>query len=64
MVVLVLSLITVFMGSTLALREDTLKKRLAYSTVSQVSYVIFGLMLFHPVALGGGLAPGHFSRRG
>ena len=55
MVVLVLSLITVFMGSTLALREDTLKKRLAYSTVSQVSYVIFGLMLFHPVALAGAL---------
>ena len=55
MVVLVLSLITVFMGSTLAMREDTLKKRLAYSTVSQVSYVIFGLMLFHPVALAGAL---------
>ena len=53
--VLVLSLITVFMGSSLALREDTLKKRLAYSTVSQVSYVIFGLMLFHPLALGGAI---------
>ena len=53
--VLVLSLITVFMGSSLALREDTLKKRLAYSTVSQVSYVIFGLMLFHPAALEGAL---------
>ena len=48
MVVLVLSLITVFMGSTLALREDTLKKRLAYSTVSQVSYVLFGLLLLTP----------------
>ena len=32
-----------------------MKKRLAYSTVSQVSYVIFGLMLFHPVALAGAL---------
>ena len=53
--VLVLSLITVFMGSSLALREDTLKKRLAYSTVSQVSYVIFGLMLFHPLALEGAI---------
>ena len=52
---LVLSLITVFMGSSLALREDTLKKRLAYSTVSQVSYVIFGLMLFHPLALEGAI---------
>ena len=51
--VLTLSLITILMGSTLALREDTLKKRLAYSTVSQVSYVIFGLMLFTPGALEG-----------
>ena len=38
-----LSLITVVMGSTLALKEKVFKKRLAYSTVSQVSYVIFGL---------------------
>ena len=53
--VLVLALVTIFLGSTLALREDTLKKRLAYSTVSQVSYVIFGLMLFHPMALEGAL---------
>ena len=52
---LVLALITIFLGSTLAMREDTLKKRLAYSTVSQVSYVIFGLMLFHPMALEGAL---------
>ena len=53
--VLVLSLVTVLMGSTLALREDTLKKRLAYSTVSQVSYVIFGLMLFTAGGLEGAL---------
>ena len=53
--VLILSLVTVLMGSTLALREDTLKKRLAYSTVSQVSYVIFGLMLLTPAALEGAI---------
>ena len=53
--VLVLALITVLMGSTLALKEDTLKKRLAYSTVSQVSYVIFGLMLLNPGALEGAM---------
>lgn len=40
---MVLSLITVFMGSMLAYREPVLKKRLAYSTVSQVSYILFGL---------------------
>ena len=40
---LVLTLITVFMGSMLAYREPVLKKRLAYSTVSQLSYILFGL---------------------
>lgn len=40
---LVLALITVFMGSLLAYREPVLKKRLAYSTVSQLSYILFGL---------------------
>ncbi len=41
-----ISLLTIFMGSMLALRERQIKKRLAYSTVSQVSYVLFGLFLF------------------
>lgn len=52
---LVLSLITIFMGSMLAYKEKILKKRLAYSTVSQVSYVIFGLMLLTPVGFTGAL---------
>ena len=38
-----LTLITVILGSAMALQEKQLKKRLAYSTVSQVSYVLFGL---------------------
>ena len=50
---LTLTLITVFMGSMLAYREPLLKKRLAYSTVSQVSYVLFGLACLHPVAFCG-----------
>lgn len=52
---LTLSLITVFMGSMLAFREDVLKKRLAYSTVSQLSYILFGIALLNPVALTGSL---------
>ena len=40
---IVLALITVFMGSLLAFKEGVLKKRLAYSSVSQVSYILFGL---------------------
>lgn len=52
---LTLSLITVFMGSMLAYKEKVLKKRLAYSTVSQVSYVLFGLALFTPAGLAAAL---------
>lgn len=40
---MIITLITVFMGSMLAYRENGLKKRLAYSTVSQISYILFGL---------------------
>ena len=47
-VLLTLALATVFVGSMLAYREKQLKRRLAYSTVSQVSYVLFGLMLLTP----------------
>ena len=43
MVLLGLSLLTILMGSLLAFKEKRLKKRLAYSSVSQVSYVLFGL---------------------
>ena len=50
-----LALITVFMGSMLALKENVLKKRLAYSTVSQVSYILFGLSTLTPVGFVGAL---------
>ncbi len=52
---LTLSLITVFMGSMLAFREKVLKKRLAYSTVSQVSYILFGLAVLTPEGFAGAL---------
>ncbi len=50
-----LALITVFMGSMLALKENILKKRLAYSTVSQVSYILFGLSTLNPIGMLGAL---------
>ena len=50
-----LSLITVFMGSMLAYREKVLKKRLAYSTVSQASYILVGLAAMQPQALTGSM---------
>ncbi len=50
-----LALLTVFMGSMMAYREKVLKKRLAYSSVSQISYVLFGLFLMNTTGLTGGL---------
>lgn len=50
-----LTLITIFMGSMLAYREKGLKKRLAYSTVSQVSYILFGLALMNRTAFIGAI---------
>lgn len=52
---MVLTLITIFMGSMLAYREPVLKKRLAYSTVSQVSYILFGLSVMDGDAVTGGI---------
>ena len=48
---LTLALITVFMGSMMAYRENVFKKRLAFSSVSQISYVLFGLFLLTPAGL-------------
>ena len=50
--ILVLAIVTIFTGSMLAQREKLLKKRLAYSTVSNVSYVLFGLFVFDELGMG------------
>ncbi|HZL46637.1 MAG TPA: monovalent cation/H+ antiporter subunit D family protein [Opitutaceae bacterium] len=47
--------ITILVGSIVALSKDNLKARLAYSTVSQLSYVILGVALLTPTAVAGGL---------
>jgi len=52
---MILTLMTVLMGSTLAFFEPVLKKRLAYSTISQVSYILFGLSLLETTAYEGSL---------
>ncbi|KAA9005753.1 complex I subunit 5 family protein [Histidinibacterium aquaticum] len=51
-----LAAFTILWGSIRALTQDDLKKRLAYSTVSQVSYITLGVALISPVAAIGGLA--------
>lgn len=52
---LVLASFTIIYGSVRALFQDELKKRLAYSTVSQVSYIALGTALFGPIASIGGV---------
>jgi len=57
----VVAMATVLLASVIALRQDNLKRRLAYSTISQLSYIVLGLALLHPTALIGGLlhVPAH-----
>ena len=48
--------ISIVLASVIALRQDNLKRRLAYSTVSQLSYITLGAMLATSWGiLGGGL---------
>ena len=47
--------ITIVVGSIVALSKDNLKARLAYSTVSQLSYIILGVALLTPAGIEGGL---------
>ena len=47
--------VTILWGSFRALFQDDLKKRLAFSTVSQVSYIALGVALFGPIGTIGGL---------
>jgi len=50
-----LAAFTLVAASVIALTKDDLKARLAYSTVSQLSYVILGVALLTPMAVSGGL---------
>ncbi|MBL0420288.1 hypothetical protein JI739_08025 [Ramlibacter sp. AW1] len=51
----VLASVTILWGSVRALQQADIKRRLAFSTVSQVSYIVLGAALFGPYATVGGL---------
>ena len=53
-VMMYLAAATILIASLVALRQDNLKRRLAYSTVSQLSYIVLGAMLANPLAIVGG----------
>ena len=48
--------VTIVVASLIALAQDNLKRRLAYSTISQLSYVLLGVALLAPAAAMGGIA--------
>ncbi len=50
-----LAAFTIVYGSVKALSQTDLKKRLAFSTISQVSYIVLGTAVFGPVGTVGGL---------
>jgi multicomponent Na+:H+ antiporter subunit D len=46
---------TILVASTIALKQDNLKARLAYSTISQLSYIVLGAALLAPAAVTGSI---------
>jgi multicomponent Na+:H+ antiporter subunit D len=47
--------LTIIIASLMALSRDNLKARLAFSTISQLSYIILGAVLLTPSAMIGGI---------
>lgn len=50
------AIITIVFGSAMAVREQHIKRRLAYSTISNLSYIVFGATLMTPVGFVAALA--------
>lgn len=55
-VLMVLIIITIVYGCSRALKETHFKRRLAYSTMSNLSYILFGAVLMTPAGLVGALS--------
>lgn len=55
-VVMAFAIITIVYGCSRAVKETHIKRRLAYSTVSNLSYIIFGITIMTPQGLVGALS--------
>lgn len=55
LVLLGVSATTIVLASVIALQQESLKRRLAYSTIAHLSYVALGLSLLTPEGMTGGL---------
>lgn len=47
--------VTILVASIIAMQQDVLKRRLAYSTISQLGYITLGAGLLNSIGLAGGL---------
>ena len=52
---LCVALFSILFGSSMAVKEQHMKRRLAYSTVSNLSYILFGVCLMNPLGMAAGL---------
>lgn len=55
-VVMGIVIVTIVYGCSRALKETHLKRRLAYSTISNLSYILFGVCIMTPLGLVGALS--------
>ncbi len=53
MPLIIIAAITILLASLIALRKENLKARLAYSTVSQLAYIVLAALLANQVAING-----------
>ena len=54
-IVMAATMITIVYGCSMAIKERHLKRRLAYSTISNLSYILFGVTIMTPLGLVGAL---------
>lgn len=55
-VVMAVVIFTIVYGCSMAVKETHLKRRLAYSTISNLSYILFGVVIMTPLGLVGALS--------
>lgn len=54
-IIIVLAGATIIIASLIAFAQDNLKRRLAYSTVGHLSYIVLGIALLTPLGMTGGI---------
>lgn len=54
-ILIVLAGVTIIVASLIAFNQDNLKRRLAYSTVGHLSYIVLGVALLTPIGMTGGI---------